>query len=94
MSAKIYGIKKVASEMKHIPNGFHLEIWACKKNDGYEVWTSALLTPGSWTVYKSNPEYVCLDRAIREYRDCNEDLYGKRPSITESIRAVIEEVFE
>lgn len=94
MSAKIYGIKKVASEMKHIPSGFHLEIWACKKNDGYEVWTSALLTPGSWTVYKNNPEYARIDGLVGRYQHDTEWMEDRTPSITESIRAVIEEAFE
>lgn len=94
MSAKIYGIKKVASEMKHIPYGFHLEIWACKKNDDYEAWTSELLTSNSWTVYKSNPEYVRIDGLVERYQYETEWMEDRQPSITESIRAVIEEAFE
>lgn len=94
MKARIYGIKKVAGEMQHIPSGFHLEIWACKKSDGYEVWTSALLTPGSWTVYKNNPEYARIDGLVGRYQHDMEWMEDRTPSITESIRAVIEEAFQ
>lgn len=91
MKARIYGIKKVASEYKNIPAGFHLEIWACKTNDGYEVWTSELLTVGSWTWYKDHPEYKRIDAAVRDYRYRAVDRY---PSVTEGIRVAIERVFE
>lgn len=90
---KIYGIKKVAGEMKRIPYGFHLEIWACKKGKDYEVWTSDLLSFGWWTAYKDNPEYVRIDGFIDRYQYETNWMEGRTPSITESIRAVIEDAF-
>lgn len=91
---EIKGIKKVAGEMKRIPSGYHLEIWAYKKGGDYEVWTSALLTSGSWTVYKSNPENVRIDGLVGRYQCTAGWAENRTPSITESIRAVIDDAFD
>lgn len=90
---KIYGIRRVAHEMKNIPPGFHVDIWACKNGENYKVWASELLTSESWTEYEKRPDYLKLNYVISEYIDRIRRKENRTPSITECINEAIRIAF-
>ncbi len=55
MKARVRGARNVATEMRHVPRGFHVEVWSYKDEKGdVQLYTSEYLSQNSWTI--NHPE--------------------------------------
>lgn len=85
--AKIIGIRKVVSELKNTPHGFHQEVWGWQDEAGnIQLYTSEYLSQNSWTVNHDEGEYE-ISRLMYAIMDLD------NVSMTEAIRRAVAEIW-
>lgn len=69
MSRKVRNLRKVATELRHTPEGFHQEVWSYE-NGSREIvlYTSEYLSLNSWTI-GHDPDEKKLDEHIHELQE-------------------------
>ena len=88
MARKILGIRKVVSEVRAVPHGFHVEIWGYKTEQGdIQLYTSEYLSQNSWTIGHDEGE---VDITLRVYTVMDWD----GVSMTEAIKRTVAEVWK
>ncbi len=92
---RIYGIKKVVHTMNNWPSGYWYEVFACKTDKGYKVWTVGphLIGAGAQTIYANNTKFIRINYAAARYALMIARREHRYPSRSECIREVIKIAF-